>query len=54
MPHQHYNRSAARKPEPSADSAVVVDDLLIDDPFDDFLDRHVAAIRASLADCRYL
>ena len=52
MAHQHRNQIAARMFEPSADTAI--DDLLIDDAIDDFLDRHVAAIRASLADCRYL
>jgi hypothetical protein len=34
--------------------AETLDAFLLDDEFDDFLDRHVAAIRESLADFRNL
>ena len=49
--HQHHHRSAAKCPHLPMDAAGL-DDLLLADEADDFLDRHVAAIRESLADYR--
>jgi hypothetical protein len=53
MPHQHTHRTAAARPQTPM-SAAEIDALLLDDEPDDFLDRHVFAIRESLADCRNL
>jgi hypothetical protein len=50
MPRQHSTRPA--KTRPQRRDAAELDALLIDDELDDFLDRHVAAIRESLADFR--
>jgi hypothetical protein len=53
MPYQHSHRTAAARKQPPLDAAEI-DALFIDDEFDDFLDRHVAALRESLADFRHL
>jgi hypothetical protein len=51
MHHQPSHRTATPRHQPPRDAAAI-DAFLIDDEFDDFLDRHVAAIRESLADFR--
>jgi hypothetical protein len=51
MTYQYNPRSAAKRPQPPMNAAEI-DALLLDDEADDFLDRHVAAIRESLADFR--
>ena len=53
MPYQPSHRTAAKRPQPPMDAAEI-DALLLDDEADDFLDRHLAAIRESLADFRNL
>ncbi len=50
MPYQPSPRTAATRHQPPM--AAEIDALLIDDEFDDFLDRQVFAIRESLADFR--
>jgi hypothetical protein len=50
MPYQLNHRPAAKGPQPM--DAAEIDALLLDDEADDFLDRHVAAIRESLANFR--
>jgi hypothetical protein len=53
MSYQFNHRTAATRPQPPLDAADL-DALLIDDELDDFLDRHLADIRESLADdCNY-
>jgi hypothetical protein len=51
MIHQTRHRPAASRHQPPMD-ADALDAFLIDDGFDECLDRHVAAIRDSLADFR--
>jgi hypothetical protein len=51
MTYQPSHRPAPPSHRPPMD-ADALDAFLIDDEFDDFLDRHVAAIRESLADFR--
>ena len=53
MPYTHSHRNDATRHQPPLAPADL-DRLLIDDEFDDDLDRHVAAIRESLADSRNL
>jgi hypothetical protein len=53
MPYQHPHRHAATSFKPPMD-ADKLDALLIDDEFDDFLDRQLAEIRETLADFRSL
>jgi len=53
MPHLHNHPTAATRHQPPMDAADP-DAFLIDDEFDDYLDRHVLAIRESLADFRNL
>ena len=50
MPYPHHHRTAATRHQPPADAALDLDALIIDDECDDFLDRHVATIRESLAE----
>jgi hypothetical protein len=52
MSHQ-TSRTAAAKPQPPL-AALELDALLLDDQFDDDLDRQLDAIRESLADFRSL
>jgi hypothetical protein len=54
MPNLHQPRTAATRHQPPAEAAADIDALLLDDEGDDFLDRHVAAIRESHADYRSL
>jgi hypothetical protein len=49
MPYQHSHLNAATGLMPPMD-ADELDALLIDDEDDDFLDRHLADIRETLAD----
>jgi hypothetical protein len=51
MPYPHNHRTAATGCQPLDDSADL-DAFLIDDEFDDALDRQFFAIRESLADYR--
>ena len=51
MTYQPSHRPATPSHRPPRD-ADTHDAFLLDDEFDDFLDRHVAAIRESLADFR--
>jgi hypothetical protein len=51
MSYQLNHRTAATGPQQPMDAAEI-DALLIDEELDDFLDRHVAAIRESLTDYR--
>ena len=51
MTYPHNHRSAANRPQPPMDAAEI-DALLIDDDFDDALDRQIAALRESMADFR--
>ena len=51
MTYRPNHRLAATPPLPPKD-AFDTDAFLLDDEFDDFLDRHIAAIRESLADFR--
>jgi hypothetical protein len=53
MTYQPAHRNAAKKPQPPMHTAEL-DALLLDDEADDFVDRHVTAIRESLADFRRL
>ena len=53
MTYQPSHRTATPRHRPPMD-ADALDAFLPDDEFDDFLDRHVAAIRESLADFRSL
>jgi hypothetical protein len=53
MIYQPSHRTAAPSHQPPMD-ADALDAFLLDDEFDDFLDRHVAAICESLADFRNL
>jgi hypothetical protein len=50
MSYQLNYRTAATGKQPM--DAAELDALLIDDELDDYLDRHVAAIRESLTDFR--
>ena len=52
MPHLNNPRAAATRHQPPVEAALDPDAFLIDDEFDDYLDRHVLAIRESLADFR--
>jgi hypothetical protein len=54
MTYQHNHRPAGTSDRPLSETASDLDAILIDDEFDDFLDRHVFAIRESLADFRNL
>lgn len=51
MTYQHNHRSAANRPQPPMDAAEF-DACLIDDEFDEDLDRQLDAIRESLAGFR--
>jgi hypothetical protein len=51
MSYQPSHRTAATRHQPPMDAAEI-DALLIDDEADDFLDRHVLALRETLADFR--
>jgi hypothetical protein len=51
MIYQPSHRTATPHHQPPRDAAEI-DAFLLDDEFDDFLDRHVATIRESLADFR--
>ena len=51
MPYQHNHRTAAASHQPPMADADL-DAFLIDDEFEDSLDRHIAAIHESLADYR--
>jgi hypothetical protein len=51
MPYQTNHRT--QRPQPQMDAAKL-DALLIDDDFDDTLDRQIAGLRESLADFRNL
>jgi hypothetical protein len=53
MAYQPSHRTAASHHQPPTD-AVQLDAFLIDAEFDDFLDRHVLAVRESLAEFRNL
>jgi hypothetical protein len=53
MSYQPSHRTAAPKHQPPT-HAVQLDAFLIDDEFDDFLDRHELALRESLAEFRNL
>jgi hypothetical protein len=53
MTYQPSHHPAAPRHQPPRD-ADALDAFLLDDELDDFLDRHVAAIRESLADFRNL
>lgn len=50
MPHPTSHRRAAA---PRTPKQAEIDTLLLDEEFDDVLDRHLAALRESLADARY-
>jgi len=51
MSYQPSHRTAATRHQPPMDAADL-DDFLVDDEFDDFLDTEIAAFRDSLADFR--
>ena len=51
MTYQHHHREPATSLEPPMDAGEF-DALLIDDEDDDFLDRHLADLRETLADFR--
>ncbi len=51
MSYQNSNRNAGTNDRPL--TGIDPDAYLIDDEFDDYLDRHVSAIRESLADFRH-
>jgi hypothetical protein len=53
MINQPSHRTAKPHRQPPM-AAAEIDASLLEDEFDDFLDRHVAAIRESLADFRNL
>ena len=52
MTYPHSHRTAATRHRPQHETAAEFDACLLDDEFDDSLDRHVATIRESLADPR--
>ena len=49
MTHLNSHRTAAAKPQPPM-GAAELDGLLLDEEFDETLDRQIAEIRESLAD----
>jgi hypothetical protein len=51
MPYQISHRTAATRPQPR--DAADIDALLLDEEFDEELDRQLAAYRESLADFRH-
>jgi hypothetical protein len=53
MTYQPSHRTAAPRHQPPTDAAAP-DAFLLDDEFDDFLDRQIASLRESPADFRNL